>query len=135
MRKVFFFAMVILLGASFAHAKTAVKPITQDDLKDLKGEWRGERIGQLGGVAKTDLIILNDSLPLKGEVTLHFPRKAAKTWQWKGQIKDGRLIIFWAKKSRSLDLGLRKGNGKMELEGYIMDRGYRGKVCLKKVQK
>ena len=135
MKKLFFFAMVILLGASFVTAKTAVKPITQDDLKDLKGEWRGERIGQLGGVHRTDLIIFNDSLPLKGEVTLHFKGKAAKTWRWKGRIKDGRLIIFWAKKSRSLDLGLRKGNGKMELEGYIMDRGYRGQVFLKKVQK
>ena len=126
--------MVILLVAGFATAKTPVTPITKHDLKDLKGIWTGERLGQRGGVAKVDLIISNDSLPLAGEVTCHWPGKAAITWPCKGHIKDGRLIFFWHKKSMSLDLGLRKSNGTLELEGYITGQGERSDVLLKKVQ-
>lgn len=135
MKKVFFLAMVFLVVVSCATAKTAIKPITQDDLKDLKGEWTGKRIGQLGGVERVDLIIYNDSLPLDGEVTLHWTKQASRTWFFKGRIENGRLILLWREKARSMNLGLRRGNGKMELEGHIMGDGYRGNVFLKKVQK
>lgn len=134
MKRALFLTLVILLVAGFATAKTPITPITKHDLKDLKGAWTGERIGQRGGVERVDLIIFNDSLPLEGEVTLHWPRLAAKSWPCKGHIEDGRLIFLWAKKMRKLDLRLRTGDGEMKLEGYITDRGYRGMVFLKKVQ-
>ena len=134
MKRALFLTLVILLVAAFASAKTSVTPITKHDLKDLKGAWTGERIGRRGGVEGVDLIIFNDSLPLEGEVTLHWPREAAKSWPCRGQIKEGRLIFFWAKKSRSLDLGLRKVDGSMELEGYITGHGEGGMVLLKKVR-
>lgn len=134
MKKALFLIMIILLVAAFATAKTPIMPITKHDLKDLKWTWTGERIGQRGGVERVDLIISNDSLPLEGEVTLHWKKQAAMTWPCKGHIEDGHLIFLWAKQSRKLDLGLRKDDGSMELEGDITDRGYRGMVSLKKVQ-
>jgi hypothetical protein len=134
MKKAIFLTIVILLIASFATAKTPITPITKDDLKDLKGTWTGERLGQRGGVAKVNLIISDDTLPLEGEVTLHWPKQAAITWPCTGHIEDGRLIFLWANQSRKLDLGLRKYDGRMELEGDITDRGERGTVLLKKVQ-
>ena len=98
MKRALFLTMVILLVAVFATAKAPVTPITKHDLKDLKGAWTGERLGQRGGFEGVDLIIFNDSLPLEGEVTLHWPRQGAKSWPCRGQIKEGRLIFFWQKK-------------------------------------
>ena len=134
MKRALFLTMMILLVAGFATAKTPVMPITKHYLKDLKGSWKGERLGPRGGVEGVDLIIFNDSLPLEGEVTCHMPRQAAITWPCRGHIKEGRLILFWRKKSMSLDLGLRKDDGILELEGYITGQGERGMVLLKKVQ-
>ena len=134
MKRALLLTMVIILVAGFANAKPPLTPITRNDLKDLKGAWTGERIGQRGGVEKVSLIISNDSLPLEGKVTLHRPKQAAISWSCRGHIEDGRLIFLWHKKSRSLDLGLRKDNGALELEGYITGQGQRGMVLLKKVQ-
>ncbi len=135
MKRVFFLAMMIVIVVSLATAKTPAKPITQDDLKDLKGEWTGER-ERVGIFNRTDLKIYNDSLPLRGEVTLHFEQRAApKTWFFKnGRIENGRLIVVWSK-DRSMDLRLRKGDGKMKLEGDITTMGLRCLVFFKKVQK
>jgi hypothetical protein len=134
MKRAIFLTMVILLVAVFAAAKPQITPITKHDLKDFKGAWTGERLGQRGGVERVDLIISNDSLPLEGEVTLHWEKQASITWPCKGHIEDGRLIFLWHKQSRSLDLGLRKDDGTLELEGYITGQGERGMVLLKKVQ-
>jgi hypothetical protein len=134
MNRILFLTMAILLLAVFATAKTPLTPITKDDLKDLKGTWTGERLGQRGGVAKLNLIISDDTLPLEGEVTCHWPKQAAISWPCSGHIENGRLIFFWREKSMSLDLGLRKKDGKLELEGYITGQGERGTVLLKKVQ-
>lgn len=134
MKRVFFLAMMILIVVSFTIAKTPVMAIANDDLKDLQGDWTGERERQ-GIYAKTDLRISNDSLPLRGELELHFPRIASKTWRFNnGQFENGRLTIVWDK-NRSLDLRLRKKGAKMELKGHITTMGYRGAVVLKKVQK
>ena len=69
MKKALFLAMIIFLLISCATAIIPVKPISQADLKDLKGEWTGERHSQ-AAVNRTDLKIYNDSLPLRGEVIL-----------------------------------------------------------------
>jgi hypothetical protein len=131
MKRALFLAMVILLVAVFAAAKPPVTPITKED---LKGAWTGERLGQRGGVGNVGLIISNDSLPLEGEVTCHWPDRASISWPCKGHIEDGRLIFFWRKKSMSLDLGLRRDDGELELEGNITGQGERGMVLFKKVQ-
>jgi lipocalin len=43
MKKAFFLAMIIFLLISCAAAPIPVKPISQDDLNELKGEWTGKR--------------------------------------------------------------------------------------------
>jgi hypothetical protein len=133
MKKVLFFAMVIaLLVGGLAIAKLVDTPITPADLKDLKGMWTGER--SEARVGKTDLKILNDTLPLKGEITLYYPKKPPHTWSCTGQIENGRLKLFWSKKAESADLGLRKADdGSMELEGNIIGKSS-GTVHFKKVK-
>jgi hypothetical protein len=134
-KKILFLTMVILLFVGFATAKAPFTPISQDDLKDLKGEWIGERLGDRGNFERIDLKINNDSIPVKGEVTLHWEKRGigSKTWPCKGHIENGRLIFLWAKNRRKLDLGLRTGDGEMELEGHITNKGFQGTVFLKKV--
>ena len=134
MKKVLFLTMVILLFVGFATAKAPFTPISQSDLKDLKGEWTGERIKQRGGTERTDLTIYNARLPLKGEVVVYFPQGAPQTWKFNnGQIEDGRLHVIWSDE-RWMKLRLRKGDGKLELEGDITRRGFSGKVFFKKAQ-
>jgi hypothetical protein len=134
MKKVLFVTMLILLFVGLATAKTPFTPISPDDLKDLKGEWTGERTAIVGGTQKTDLIIYNDSLPLQGEVIFQFPRGAPQTWQFNnGQIEDGSLLVVWSD-GRRMKLGLRKGDGKMKFEGDITSSGYSGTVFFKKVK-
>jgi len=136
MKRVLSLAMIILFAAGLAYAKTSIKPITEDDLKDLKGAWIGERIGHRGGAEQVDLFISNDSLPLEGEVTLYWEKRsvAPRTWPCRGHIEDGRLIFVWAQDNRKMDLKLHTGDGEMKLEGHITDKGFRGTVFLKKVQ-
>jgi len=67
MKRVLFLAIIILFAAGLVYAETSIKPITQGDLKDLKGAWTGERIGHRGGAERVDLLISTDSLPIKGE--------------------------------------------------------------------
>ena len=134
MKRSIFLAMVILLVAAFAIAKPPVTPISQDDLKDLKGEWTGERLALDGSTQKTDLQINNDSLPLKGEVVWYFPQAASNPWRFKnGHIKDGSLNVVWSDE-RSMKLSLRKGDGKMELEGDIQGGGVSITIFFKKVK-
>jgi hypothetical protein len=133
MKKVLFFAMVIaLLASGLAVAKLVDTPITAADLKDIMGTWTGERSGPRAD--KTDLKILNDSLPLKGELILYYHNKPPHTWPCTGHIEDGRLKLFWSNKAGSADLGLRKADdGSMELAGNIIGKSG-GTVLLWKVK-
>lgn len=134
MKRALFLAMVIVLVSGFAIAKTADTPITPADLTDLKGAWTGERSIK-GGNQRTDLNINNDSLPLEGDITLHYPRKSPKTWPFTGQIEDGSLKLSWAKGNASADLRLRKkDDGSMELRGTIAMTEASASVVFKKVQ-
>jgi hypothetical protein len=138
MKKVLFFAMVIaLLVGGLAIAKLVDTPITPADLKDIKGSWTGERSGALGNL-RTDLTISNDTLPLKGKITMYWQegaRRAPQTWPCTGQIENGRLKLFWNNKVGSADLGLRKADdGSMELKGTIVGGGFSAAVAFKKVK-
>ena len=135
MKKVLFLIVVILLFVGSVTAEAPFTPITQDDLKDLKGEWTGERTAVIGGTRKTDLKIHNDSLPLQGEVILHVPRGAPQTYGFEdGRIEDERLVLICEDTELELHLRLLKGDGKMKLEGDITGAGFSGKVSFKKAQ-
>ena len=134
MKRALFLAMVIVLVSGFAIAKTAETPITPADLTDLKGAWTGQRSGILG-TFRTDLNIKNDSLPLKGDITLHFQNISPKTFPFRGRIEDGRLKLSWNKRQGSADLRLRKkDDGSMELRGTIFGRGFSASATFKKVK-
>ena len=134
MKRALFLAMVIVLVSGFAIAKTAETPITPADLTDLKGAWTGQRSGRTG-TDRTDLNIKNDSLPLKGDITLHFYKLSPKTFPFRGRIEDGRLKLFWAKGNASADLRLRKkDDGSLELTGTIAAGGSSTSVVFKQVK-
>ncbi len=134
MKRALVLAIVIVLASGFVIAKTVETPITPADLTDLKGAWTGQRSGK-AGTNRTDLNIINDSLPLKGDITVHFPKRAPKTFPFTGQIEDGRLKLSWAKGNASADLGLRKkDNGSMQLTGTMEGAGVSGSVTFKKVK-
>jgi hypothetical protein len=134
MKKALFLAMVIVLVSVFAIAKTADTPITPADLTELKGAWTGQRSGK-AGTNRTDLNINNDSLPLEGDITLHFPKAAPQTYPFTGQIEDGRLKLSWSQGNGSADLGLRKkDDGSMELKGTIFGGGLSASATFKKVK-
>lgn len=136
MKRALFLAMVILLVSGFAIAKTAETPITPADLTDLKGAWTGQRVGRVG-TNRTDLNIINDSLPLKGNITMHWPKRLPTTFRFTGQIEDGRLKLSWATggHNASADLGLRKkDDGSMQLTGIMEGAGVSGSVTFKKVK-
>ena len=132
MKRALFLAMVIVLVSGFAIAKTADTPITPADLTDLKGAWTGQRSGKTG-TNRTDLNINNDSLPLKGDITLHYPKQSPKTWPFTGQIEDGLLKLSWNKGNGSADLRLRKkDDGSMQLTGTMAGTGLNASVVFKK---
>ena len=134
MKKALFLAMVIVLASGFAIAKSAETPITPADLTDLKGAWTGQRSGILG-TFRTDLNIKNDSLPLKGDITLHFQNISPKTFPFRGRIEDGRLKLSWNKRQGSADLRLRKkDDGSLKLTGNIAGRGHSSIVVFKQVK-
>ena len=121
-------------GCGFAMAKTAETPITPADLTDLKGAWTGQRSG-IAGTFRTDLNIKNDSLPLKGDITLHWPKHIPTTAHFTGQIEDGRLKLSWNRGNGWADLRLRKkDDGSMELRGTIFGRGFSASATFKKVK-
>jgi len=94
-----------------------VKPISQGDLPDLKGEWEGMRYG-INYTAPTELKIIEVSpLPLKAEVIFYRTWSGTVTSRLTGELKDGKLFFVARNKDYWLKLMLRSGNGKMELEG------------------
>jgi hypothetical protein len=131
MKKAFFLTMVILLIVGFATAKTPVTPITQNDLKDLKGEWTGKR----GLNLETNLTIDNDNLPLTGEVELFSKRGAPKTYSFEnGSIEDGKLVINCEDIGLRLRLELQKDDSEMKLVGDIDFSGRAANVIFEKKQ-
>jgi hypothetical protein len=135
MKKIFLLVIVVFVLGGFAIAKAPVTPITNNDLPDLKGEWTGDRLGKMGNL-RTDLTIYNDVLPLRGVVTFYFLQGNSKTIDFNnGRIEDGRLIIYREDTGLKLDLGLRKGDGQMKLEGDVLFSGYNANVFFKKVKK
>jgi hypothetical protein len=134
MKRALFLAMVIFLVSGFAIAKAAEIPITPADLTDLKGAWTGQRSGIT--VNRTDLNINNDSLPLKGNITLYWSKQPTTKFPFTGRIEDGRLKLFWKKGKGSADLGLsKKDDGSMQLTGTIAGTGAKsGSVTFKKVK-
>ena len=142
MRKVICLAVVVLMVACMGCAAKRM-PITQNDLKNLKGTWEGTISYGLYDVrtGPMTLEILNDTVPVKGKVTLDVPQIVASQYavQSGKQTKenpDGKLTpqgsILWTgggAANHSVEAWLTDGN-KLQIFYYFM--GIRGDATLTK---
>jgi hypothetical protein len=105
MRKVICLAVVALMIACMGCAAKRM-PITQNDLKNVKGTWEGTISYGLYDVQQgpMTLEILNDTVPIKGKVTLDVPQIVASQYATQSgkqskENPDGKLTpqgtILW----------------------------------------
>jgi hypothetical protein len=130
MKKPILSALMILLLISFAFAKASVQPITPDDLPYLPGEWAGSSLrGQ-----RIDLRIYNDSLPIRGEITLYASDNEPQACSFtNGYLKNGQLIFSCEELVITLYLRLQEDNEELQLAGDVELLGASGKVVFEKV--
>ncbi len=120
-----FLAFVILLGC----ATLPVKPITQADLPDLKGEWKGSYDDRGGTYTQPMELILDEGL--RGSWTFHHASRPPETFPFYGKIENGRIVYSFP--GGRVNLSLRKGEGKMKLEGDYEAERSAGRISLNKV--
>ena len=105
MRKVICLAVVVLMVACMGCAAKRM-PIAQSDLKNMKGTWEGTISYGLYDVQQgpMTLEILNDTVPLRGKVTLDVPQIVASQYATQSgkqskENPDGKLTpqgtILW----------------------------------------
>lgn len=124
---ILFLSLAVLLSCATA----PVKPITQADLPDLKGEWKGfyqERGGRFSDPIELEII----SEDLEGNWTWHHANRPPYTFPFDGKIENGRILCSWP--GGQVNLGLRKGHGKMKLEGDFQLERWEGTMYLNKVK-
>jgi hypothetical protein len=128
------FILFILIGLE-SYAAMTKEPISEGNLSDLKGKWEGWRTLR-GRDLRTELEIDNDTLPLKGKFIFHdLQRKGKMSGTYilefnQGMIKDNNLYLKHGQDY--FELSLRKGDGKMKLEGDFYSMGYGGTITLNK---
>jgi len=106
-----------LMIFSLSCATVPVKSISESDLADLKGKWKGTRYG-LGYTAPTEMEIFNTTIPISAAIPFYETRTGTFTSTLMGELQDGKLFLFsWSRDEYWLKLSLRKGNGKMKLVG------------------
>jgi hypothetical protein len=129
-----FVAVLFLLGAC---ATVPVKPIASSDLPALKGIWAGTReivLNFTRTYSYAELEILNDTLPLKGKLTLHVPDYSGseiRTYPFEdGQVdQTGKLIIDLPETNR-MELSFYSGEAKKTLYGSFYHGRQTGKIVL-----
>ena len=131
MKTVICVVMTVLMCTGVAVAKSAMVPITPENVKDLKGEWAGERHTK-GLQLKTELTIANDQVPLKGELRF-FDTELEKEHRvpfTNGRIEDGRLVVHWGDDTW-INLELHKTGDRLRLEGeYLWQQRLKGSGSL-----
>ncbi len=121
-----FLAVVVITNCS----TVPVKPITQADLPDLKGQWRGYYEEDTSKV--TEPVELTIYSGLMGSMIWHRRNQVPDTHTFSGRIEDGRIKSSWG--TSQINLQLRKGEGKMRLEGDWKSSQWQGTMYLNKVQ-
>ena len=129
--------LVILSVALVSYAKWEKIAISEGNLTELKGEWRGSRTTGPAFQKDTDLEISNESLPVQGKLILHDVMSRGKAKETKvidfknGKINDqGNLLIKGP--NMEVELSLYKDDGKMKLEGDFSLMGGQGTMSFKK---
>ena len=122
--------LMLFLASIIGCVTIPVKPITQDDLPDLKGKWKGfyrDRITPTY-VQSIELEIEDiEDFKVKGKTTWSHADRPATSIPFVGKIENGRLIGGY------INLSLRKGGGKMKLEGEYRIQQWEGTVSLNKI--
>ena len=134
MKKIWIVSCMVLLFAFVGLLSCAsVKPITQADLADLKGKWKGFYQDQSGYYRQpVELEILDEQL--LGKFTWgHANRPATTTPPYNGKLENGRIIYSWP--SSQVNLNFSKGKTVMKLEGdYKIGQYPPGTISLEKVK-
>ena len=122
-----FLAVVALTSC----ATVPVKPITQADLPNLKGEWKGVyEVGDVNVTYPIEMKIFSEQLD--GSWTWHRGNQLPNTGSFYARIENGRFITSYG--NNQVNLSLRKGEGKMRLEGDWKAGPYQGTMYLNKVK-
>lgn len=133
--------VVVLFALSLVVAACATLPpktITTGDLAALKGSWAGTRSIQMGkSIATTslELVIANETLPLKGTVTLYlFAGDETRVYPFEnGQITpQGKLLIPFGQDVMRMELTWLKEGTREKLQGSYFFRMQEGKADLVK---
>lgn len=122
----YFLILVLTLGC----ASLSVKPITQDDLPDLKGKWKGfyQDRNNPAYVQPIELEIWNfEGFNVYGRAIWSHANRPATSTPFVGKIESGRLMGGY------INLTLRKGDGKMKLEGEYRIETFEGTVSMNKI--
>jgi len=123
---VLFLALVVLLGC----ATVPVKSVTQADLPDLKGKWIGNYTTQ--GFSDTLPLELQINENLQGTIVWGQFEGGNKSYPYYGRLENGRIVSYW--ENGHFIWNLRKGEGKMKLEGDWKSGKWGGTMFLYKVK-
>jgi hypothetical protein len=119
---------VVLLGC----ATVPIKSITQADLPDLKGKWKGFYQSRGGSyIQPVELEIFNEDL--KGKITMSHADRPATSFPFNGKLEKGRIVYSWWE-GQYIHLNFRKVEGKMKLEGDYRIEKYEGTISLDKIK-
>ena len=122
-----FFTVVALTSC----ATLPVKPITQADLPDLKGEWKGYYEEETSKFTQPiEMTVFGEGL--SGSWTWHRANQLPNTSSFYARIQNGRFITSWG--NNQVNMQLRKGEGKMRLEGDWKAEQWQGTMYLNKVK-
>jgi hypothetical protein len=135
-KKVLFGVVTFLVPIALLTCATIpVKPLTQSDLPDLKGEWEGY-YGGGNFRERIELEIFNENLEGKAAFYGTIPGGTV-SFPFYGKIENGRLVYSWSYSGNDnwMKLSFRKGDGKMKLEGEYQIRQWSGTMSLRKVVK
>jgi hypothetical protein len=131
----FFFLLVFLIGACATVSQKA--PMTSSDLSFLKGEWEGTRVIQFDKLISTDwteMEIFNDSIPLKGKMTIYYLQGSdTRRYSFENGFIDpeGNLSIRLTE-INNITLSLYREEKRIKLDGYYTHRGNLGTLTLYK---
>jgi len=133
------FLLSLFIGAFLLSACASVPKtiISSSDVSVLKGQWEGARDmiwGRYRSFDHTVLEIYNDSIPLKGKISIAFmdgtdPRE----YSFENGIIDaqGNLFVQLQMDVRFI-LSLYREENKIKMDGYYTHRGNEGRLTLYK---
>ena len=140
MKKIFCLIAVVLV--LMVASVTFAQSIDSGDLKDLKGTWTGWATFQIGQGVPAELVILNDTVPVKAKFNLSQVPDNVGGMLGLGTADPGRKYSFsndegkittqgslmWAGNKNFIEFFHKRGS----LDGWFYVNGARGDVVLHK---